>query len=54
MKRKALSILLVAAMTATMVMGCGTGKGSSSNGGTQAEKFTRLQREMKTNYMVLG
>ena len=36
MKRKALSILLVAAMTATMVMGCGTGKGSSSNGGTQA------------------
>lgn len=36
MKRKALSILLVVAMTATMVMGCGTGKGSSSNGGTQA------------------
>ena len=36
MKRKVLSILLVAAMTATMVMGCGTGKGSSSNGGTQA------------------
>ena len=36
MKRKALSILLVAAMTATMGMGCGTGKGSSSNGGTQA------------------
>lgn len=36
MKRKALSILLVAAMTATMVMGCGTGKGSSSNEGTQA------------------
>lgn len=36
MKRKVLSILLVAAMTATIVMGCGTGKGSSSNGGTQA------------------
>ena len=45
MKRKALSILLVAAMTATMVMGCGTGKGSSSNGGTQAGDPTAGEAE---------
>ena len=33
MKRKVLSVLLVAAMTASMVAGCGTGKGSGSSAG---------------------
>ena len=33
MKRKVLSVLLVAAMTASMVAGCGTGKGSGETAG---------------------
>lgn len=38
MRRKVLSVLLVAAMTASMVVGCGTGKGSgqTAGGGTQS------------------